>query len=33
MQTVTSFRSFDRPVQVAIFNMLVNNIGFYTDPA
>ena len=29
MQTVTSFRSFDRPVQVAIFNMLVNNIGFY----
>ncbi len=29
MQTLTSFRSFDRPVQVAIFNMLVNNVGFY----
>src|ERR671913_2604806 len=29
MQTVASFRSFDRPVQVAILNMLVNNIGFY----
>jgi len=29
MQTITSFRSFDRPVQVAIFNMLVNNVGFY----
>ncbi|MFN8632982.1 MAG: MFS transporter [Chloroflexota bacterium] len=29
MQTVTSFRSFDRPVQVAIFNMLMNNVGFY----
>ena len=29
MQTITSFRSFDRPVRVAIFNMLVNNVGFY----
>src|SRR5688572_10138849 len=29
MQTLASFRSFDRPVQVAIFNMLVNNVGFY----
>jgi MFS family permease len=29
MQTLTSFRSFDRPVQVAIFNMLANNVGFY----
>jgi MFS family permease len=29
MQTIRSFRSFDRPVQVAIFNMLANNVGFY----
>ncbi|HZO26176.1 MAG TPA: MFS transporter [Chloroflexota bacterium] len=29
MQTLTSFRSFDRPVQVAILNMLANNVGFY----
>ena len=29
MQTFRTFRSFDRPVQVAIFNMLVNNVGFY----
>src|SRR3712207_3301214 len=29
MQTLTSFRSFGRPVQVAIVNVLVNNVGFY----
>src|SRR6185503_16295799 len=29
MQTLRSFRSFDRPVQVAIANMLANNVGFY----
>ena len=29
MQTLTSFRSFDRPIQVALLNMLANNIGFY----
>lgn len=29
MQTLSSFRSFDRPVQVAILNMLANNVGFY----
>ena len=29
MQTFTSFRSFDRSIQVAIANMLVNNVGFY----
>jgi hypothetical protein len=29
MQTLRAYRSFDRPVQVAVFNMLVNNVGFY----
>lgn len=29
MQTLASFRSFDRPVQVVLANMLANNIGFY----
>jgi predicted MFS family arabinose efflux permease len=29
MQTFTSFRSFDRPVQVLLLNMLANNVGFY----
>ena len=29
MQTLRSFRSFERPVQVAIANMLANNVGFY----
>jgi MFS family permease len=29
MQTLTSFRSFDRPLQVLLVNMLANNIGFY----
>ncbi|MCC7370824.1 MAG: MFS transporter [Chloroflexi bacterium] len=29
MQTIATFRSFDRPLQVALFNMLVNNVGFY----
>src|SRR5687768_1164408 len=29
MQTLASFRSFDRPVQIALTNMLVNNVGFY----
>lgn len=28
MQTIKSFRSFDRPVQVAVANMLANNLGF-----
>jgi MFS family permease len=29
MQTLSSFRSFERPVQVVLANMLANNIGFY----
>ena len=29
MQTLALFRSFDRPIQVAVLNMLANNVGFY----
>lgn len=29
MQTFKTFREFDRPVQVALANMLANNTGFY----